>query len=249
MANWSKTRFFDAVRSWQAADARAALRERPELATACDSSGRRCTKCRSTCPALPQPARCAHAQLSNFNCGGARAHPCATCVPFGSTDGTIDHRPASSPEWRMSSPYSVAAVLLRHDTFVTPPAVGDVTAFLRNGRFSIAATYGWVTFPRFDGFGWYDVSLPAPPSSRWDTVQTAQQCLRDNVVSLGDYDRFFVIRCLGEGYDSGAVGTDAVNAGDSHFWIADQVARDWARMASRPRDHTSALASPLAKEA
>ncbi len=40
MANWSKTRFFDAVRSWQAADVRAALRERPELATACDSSGR-----------------------------------------------------------------------------------------------------------------------------------------------------------------------------------------------------------------
>lgn len=72
---------------------------------------------------------------------------------------------------------------------------------------------------------------------------------RDNGVSLGDYDRFFVIRCLGEGYDSGAVGTDAVNAGDSHFWMADQVARDWARMASRPRDHTSALASPLAKEA
>ena len=40
MANWSKTRFLDAVRSWQAADVRAALRERPELATACDSSGR-----------------------------------------------------------------------------------------------------------------------------------------------------------------------------------------------------------------
>ena len=132
----------------------------------------------------------------------------------------------------MSSPFNVAAVLLRHDTSQLPPALGDVTAYLRNGRFSIArfwrdATYGWVTFPRFDIFGWYDVDLPPAPSSRNDTVDTAMDCLRDEGVALGDYDRFFVVRfpgvdANGGGYDSGAIQNTAaaINSFDSHLWAA-----------------------------
>ena len=131
----------------------------------------------------------------------------------------------------MSQPYNVAVVLLRHDTSRQPPALQDVRTYLQSGRFSIAqfwrdATYGWVTFPRFDLFGWYDVVLPPAPSSRSATVETAKDRLRNANVALNNYDRFFVIRfpgvdTAGGGYDSGAVGNDAaINSSDSHLWAA-----------------------------
>lgn len=133
----------------------------------------------------------------------------------------------------MSIPFNVAAVLLRHDTAQTPPPVQDVRAYLQNGRFSLArfwrdATYGWITFPRFDVFGWYDVTLPAAPSSRGDTVETAKDCLRDDGIALNQYDRFFVLRFPGadavNGYDSGAAGAvAAINSFDSHHWAAHEL--------------------------
>ncbi len=79
----------------------------------------------------------------------------------------------------MSTPYNVAVVLLRHDISQLAPAFPDVRTYLQSGRFSIArfwrdSTYDWVTFPRFDFFGWYDVVLPPAPSSRSATVETAK---------------------------------------------------------------------------
>jgi hypothetical protein len=120
----------------------------------------------------------------------------------------------------------VAAVLLRHDNALAPPTIADMTAYLRDDHFSIArfwrdATDDWVTFHRFDLFGWYDVALPPAPSSRSATLETAKQCLRDSGVALANYDRFFAIRFPGDGYDSGAAGSGAaINSFDSHLWAA-----------------------------
>jgi hypothetical protein len=131
----------------------------------------------------------------------------------------------------MSNPYNIAVVLLCHDTALPAPALQDVRTYLLSGRFSIArfwrdSTYGWVTFPRFDFFGWYNVVLPPPPSSRSATVATAKDCLREANVALDNYDGFFVIRFpgtdrAGQGYDSGAVGNAAaINSFDSHLFAA-----------------------------
>jgi hypothetical protein len=132
----------------------------------------------------------------------------------------------------MSQPYKVAVVLLRHNTLQPSPKMKDVRNYLYSGRFSIArfwrdSTYDWVTFPRFDIFGWYNVALPPAPSDRRETVETAKDCLRKAKVALDNYDRIFVIRfpgmdADGHGYDSGAITgyAAAINSFDSHLWAA-----------------------------
>jgi hypothetical protein len=81
----------------------------------------------------------------------------------------------------MSIAFNVAVIMHRNRSLQAPPAVADVRRYLLDDRFSVArfwrdATYGWVTFPRMDFLGWFDVSLP-DGTSRSDAIEAAKPAL------------------------------------------------------------------------
>jgi hypothetical protein len=124
--------------------------------------------------------------------------------------------------------FNVAVIMLRNRSTAAPPAVTDVRRYLLDDRFSIArfwqdATYGWVSFPRMDFLGWFDVDLP-DGTSRSDVVEAGKRSARRNGVDLSAYDTFLTV-VSGAGLDSGAYGRRAasVNAADPHHFVAHEI--------------------------
>src|SRR5512132_995879 len=128
----------------------------------------------------------------------------------------------------MGIAFNVAVIMLRNRSLQAPPAAANVRRYLLDDRFSVArfwrdATYGWVSFPRMDFLGWFDVSLP-DGTSRSDAIEAGKASAHANGIDLSPYDTFLII-VFGAGLDSGAYGRRAasVNAPDPHHFVAHEM--------------------------
>lgn len=111
----------------------------------------------------------------------------------------------------MSQPRRFAVLLIRHDTSRTPPDRATCQSILSLGTWSVARYWSdnsenWFQFAAFDFFGWYDVALPPPPSTRQVIAQKARDAASAANVNLSTYDSFIVMAFPGAGYDAGADG-------------------------------------------
>ena len=90
-------------------------------------------------------------------------------------------------------------------------------------RFWRDASYGWISFPRLDYFGWHDVDLPAG-SRRDQIVELAIDAAHDAGADLSPYDVFVAV-VAGEGApDTGASGSYvSINATDPHDFAAHEL--------------------------
>ena len=133
----------------------------------------------------------------------------------------------------MSEPRRVAVLLVRNDPSQAPPPVTTCRDILSSGAWSVARYWtdnseSWFQFAAFDFFGWYDVQLPPPPSSRNIINQKARDVASAAGVNLGAYDSFIVMAFPGAGYDGGADGVGAghtaiLNAGADRTFMCHEV--------------------------
>src|ERR1700753_2893222 len=98
----------------------------------------------------------------------------------------------------MSQSRRFAVLLVRNDTSLKPPDIATCQSILSLGTWSVARYWGdnsenWFQFAAFDFFGWYDVVLPPPPSTRQEIAQKARDAASAANVNLSSYDSFIVM--------------------------------------------------------
>lgn len=134
----------------------------------------------------------------------------------------------NGPEDTMGAEFNVAVIMLRNRSRAAVPPRTDIRRWLSESRFSVArfwsdATYGWVTFPRFDYFGWFDISLPTG-IRRDRVVELAKEAAERAGSSMDPYTVFFTV-VAGQGApDTGAAGTGVVvNTTDPHSFATHEL--------------------------